>query len=265
MNPNDLQVFEMSLKLALVTTASAFLTLQASLVCAQSLNVETSREPLMMGQMPSITLPKQQDNRIGQALPSDWRESTTVKPVENVTTEIVRTGGETTVSNPNEIVAPEPPKRGPAATPSPTQQKSAYSAGMVITGKAKVFDGHSLLVDNVPIRLNGIEAPAVKQNCQSQGGASWRCGEAARAALERLAENKPVICVVDAPAGTGAAATCRGQGLPDLGKHLVSAGMAVLNKHGMVYSADMSMARRKKVGLWVGNFTDPASWRRANR
>jgi endonuclease YncB( thermonuclease family) len=227
------------------------------------------------GAVPTLNLPPQYDPTIGQV---DQPSSQ----------EIIRSQGETHVSDPN--VAPAQPTDNeetsttdPSAKPLASREnsintpgsavgqtsdrtKKRYVKGMILEGKVHVGDGHSLLVGNDPVRLNGIEAPGLKQMCFTMSGAAWRCGQAAAGRLKALAEGRKATCWVDAPAGEGAAATCTVQGIADLGRQIVEEGMAVTNQHSPeVYEVVQSQAKHDKAGLWVGTFDSPATWRKKNR
>lgn len=239
----------------------------ASPLQAQTLNVSSSRTPVL-SDIPSISLPKQHDNTIGQAFSSSDRTAPLI-PTETVaapdkltppripTTEITRGADGTRISSPQDVAAPQ-------KKPTKAQEQTKYVVGMTLSGVAKVFDGHSFLIDNHPVRLNGVDAPGLKQLCTAAGGAVWRCGEAARTFLNRLIDGKRLKCLVDAPAGAGAAVSCSGVGLPDVTRMVVDAGMAVVNGHGRKYVEVQADAQRKKAGLWVGKFTGPIEWRRKN-
>jgi endonuclease YncB( thermonuclease family) len=136
---------------------------------------------------------------------------------------------------------------------------------MLIVGIAKAFDGHSLVVDGNPIRLNGIDAPGLKQLCMTTGGLGWRCGEKALETLSSVVTGRKTVCVVDAPAGHGAAATCSVQQVRDIGKFIVESGFAVPNKSAAgKYTQSARQAAAYRKGIWSGQFNDPAKWRSAN-
>jgi endonuclease YncB( thermonuclease family) len=249
-------------------TAIAFALLATvSPVQAQTLNVSTSRTP-MLTDVPTLNLPNQHDNTIGQAFSSPEQNAPliptetvnapeTLTPPKIPTTEITRGAEGMTISSPQDVVAPQ-------KTPARDPEQAKYAIGMTLSGTAKVFDGHSFLIENYPVRLNGVDAPGLKQICTSTGGASWKCGQAARTYLKRLIEGKRLTCHVDALAGPGAAVSCSGAGLPDVTRMVVDAGMVVANGHGRKYEEAQAVAQRKRAGLWIGKFTNPIEWRRKN-
>lgn len=129
--------------------------------------------------------------------------------------------------------------------------------GRLQEGAAHVVDGDSLRIDTADIRLKGIDAPELQQSCQ-RAGQSYRCGEAARAALAGRIARQPVRCVVSGRDRYGrdlARCTIAGE---DLGAWMVRAGWAV--GYGD-YAAEEGQARVRQAGLWSGTFERPSDWR----
>lgn len=161
-----------------------------------------------------------------------------------------------------EAVHQEPATSVAATSNAPAKR---YSAGDVISGKAKIFDGHSLLIDGNAVRLDGADAPGAVQTCTSATGTAWRCGESAYRRLAELTIDRKVTCRVMEQVGTGAAAICSVTGVPDIAAILVREGLAVPNGHDAGrYGGAMNLARTGKIGMWSGSFTLPSKWRSAN-
>ena len=130
-----------------------------------------------------------------------------------------------------------------------------------VQGTAFVTDGDSLRVQGVVIRLKGVDAPELHQTC-SREGRPYRCGEAARQALLERIAGRPVACRIEGrDRYRRSLARCRIDG-QDLGAWLVLEGFAV-GYHG--YEAEESIARRRGVGLWAGEFERPSVWRQEHR
>lgn len=145
----------------------------------------------------------------------------------------------------------------PAQTPP-----AKYVKGMTVSGKAKAFDGHSLVVDGHAVRLDGADAPGLLQPCRAGAGATWRCGEDSYRRLASLVDGRKVTCRVEEQVGNGAAAICSVQGVRDLAEVMVREGFAIPNGHDEGrYSAAAAAARAGKVGMWVGSFESPSRWR----
>jgi endonuclease YncB( thermonuclease family) len=63
-----------------------------------------------------------------------------------------------------------------------------------VTGKPRVVDGDTIHIGKTKIRLHGIDAPEMKQECYRVDGTPYRCGEAATDALRVLIGANPVRC-----------------------------------------------------------------------
>ncbi|WP_169516603.1 thermonuclease family protein [Kaistia adipata] len=130
-----------------------------------------------------------------------------------------------------------------------------------------VRDGDSLAIDGVDFRLAGIDAPELRQDCEAADGAKWPCGEAARRALHSLVAQGDLRCSPHTNDRFGrVVATCRIDGVGDLGAAMVRDGLAV-NYGGRGpgdYAAEEDAARRNKEGIWRGRFTPPSEWRAAH-
>ena len=76
--------------------------------------------------------------------------------------------------------------------------RTTYAASYDLSGRVhitKVSDGDSLRSGNLRIRLFGIDAPELKQQCADQNGVLWGCGVAAQRQLNRLIDtNKDLQC-----------------------------------------------------------------------
>lgn len=141
-----------------------------------------------------------------------------------------------------------------------------YVPGMLLTGKAHVYDGHSFSLDGHAVRLNGVEAPGIAQQCKTASMTSWSCGKRAFDRLYSLVEGQKVSCVVTEVIGHGVAARCSTLGIKDVASLIVSEGWAIPNPVGYrEYGANSLSARNQSRGLWVGTFENPLVWRENNR
>jgi endonuclease YncB( thermonuclease family) len=129
-----------------------------------------------------------------------------------------------------------------------------------VTGRARVTDGDSLVIDGRRIRLQGIDAPELDQTC-TQDRQSFACGHRAREALAGFVEDRPVSC---RSAGTDRYGRMLGVCMVDnndIAEQMVRLGWAIA--YGG-YHLDELAARRDSIGLWAGTFDTPQDWRRAN-
>jgi endonuclease YncB( thermonuclease family) len=133
--------------------------------------------------------------------------------------------------------------------------------------RVRVMDGDSLSIDGVDFRLSGIDAPELRQTCGDGKGNQWRCGEAAHRALQSLVAQGALACSPQTKDRFGrVVASCRIDGIGDLGAAMVSDGLA-LNYAGRGngdYPREESAARQAKRGIWRGPFILPAEWRNSN-
>lgn len=141
----------------------------------------------------------------------------------------------------------------------------AAQAGTV-AGPARVIDGDTLAVQDVRVRLWGVDAPERGQTCRHAGGVTWPCGRAAAEALRKRLGDQPVTCRRrDTDQYTRMVAVCAVGGT-DLGAWLLANGWAVPYWREVPGYSDLArMARSRRIGLWSGAFDTPADWRRARR
>ena len=127
-----------------------------------------------------------------------------------------------------------------------------------LTGAVRVADGDSLVVAGERVRLDGLDAPELHQEC-GEGPARWPCGTKARAALEALVARGEVACrPVDEDRYGRAVARCAVDGA-DIGAQLVRKGWAVATS--LAYRGEERSARAAGAGIWSGPFEMPADWR----
>ena len=133
--------------------------------------------------------------------------------------------------------------------------------------KISIVDGDSFVVGTRKLRLDGIDAPELKQTCKDNQNAEWPCGRASRAALEQLLFDPGLTCMAEAQDRYArSVATCRTTSTPDIAAAQVSNGMAVTHEfNGMRdYGDEENIAHKQKRGIWRGAFDRPEDWRTKN-
>ena len=129
---------------------------------------------------------------------------------------------------------------------------------------AKVIDGDTIALGDQRIRLWGIDAPEIRQQCV-RDGASYPCGRAAKAILEALVGSESVACgQVAEDRYRRSVGRCWASG-KDIGEAVVRAGWALDHSRysrGFYASAEQH-ARNLQVGIWAGTFAAPWHWRAA--
>ncbi|MBI1209261.1 MAG: thermonuclease family protein [Azospirillum sp.] len=127
----------------------------------------------------------------------------------------------------------------------------------------KVHDGDTLTLNGTHIRLWGIDAPELAQQCLDAAGSLYACGIKSKMALEALTAGQPVACTDrghDRYRRTVASCTVHGI---DLGSMLVQAGQAVdYPKYSEGhYRPEQQHAAAAHLGVWAGWFDLPWEWR----
>ena len=128
-----------------------------------------------------------------------------------------------------------------------------------------MIDGDTLEMHGNRIRLFAMDAPEGRQTCTAADGKAWRCGTAAARALDAMTAGKTVTCSQrDTDRYGRIVAVCKVSG-KDLGAELVSQGLAVAYRaYGRDYIEAENIARKAGIGMWSGDFQNPAEWRKMN-
>lgn len=127
-----------------------------------------------------------------------------------------------------------------------------------MAGNARASDGDSFRLGDERIRLLGIDAPELAQQCDAPGGGQWDCGRAARDRMAELLSAGRVDCRPEDKDQYGRLlAYCTAAGR-DLGAIMVSEGLAISSGS---YWQEEAKARAAGTGIWAGGFDTPRSWR----
>tara|TARA_B100000989_G_C19405118_1_gene411765 strand:+ start:245 stop:757 length:513 start_codon:yes stop_codon:yes gene_type:complete len=146
---------------------------------------------------------------------------------------------------------------------------TAFSANYELSGRVsitKVSDGDTLRSGDLRIRLFGIDAPELKQQCADRNGVLWSCGTAALEQLNALiGQNKDLRCSLRDVDRYGRLVMQCFNGLTDIGAAMVLSGHALAYRHfSDLYIAEEEQAKTALKGIWRGTFTLPWEWRRQN-
>lgn len=131
-------------------------------------------------------------------------------------------------------------------------------ASVRLDGPFVAIDGDTLAMGAERLRLEGLDAPEVRQVCQDGSGVDWPCGAEAQAALERLTSAASTVC-------SGSSrdrydrllVRCR-DGALDINAQMVRIGLAIAAGD---YGSEEGAARQGSQGLWAGSFERPRDWR----
>ena len=132
------------------------------------------------------------------------------------------------------------------------------ASGASITGEARVVDGDTLVIGEVRVRLEGIDAPETGQSCGKAWLGTWACGQEASNHLARLVRDREVRCdSLGADKYGRMLGICHTAGL-DINADLVRNGLAwAFVRYSQRYVEDEAAARTMKLGIWQGK-AEPA-------
>ena len=132
-----------------------------------------------------------------------------------------------------------------------------------ITGKPRVVDGDTLHINQTKIRLHGIDAPEMKQECYRVDGSPYRCGEAATDALRVLIGADPVRCEGDTLDRYKRLIAICYSGTVNLNAEIVRQGWVLAyRRYSKDYISAEKEAQQAQRGVWAGGFELPWEWRR---
>ena len=143
-----------------------------------------------------------------------------------------------------------------------------------IEGFPKIVDGDTIHIESYKIRLEGIDAPEMKQKCKKpylkimffNFQKDYYCGQISKKRLVQKIGNKPIKCILlGKDRYKRYLAKCL-KGTIDLNRWMVRNGYAIAyRKYSKLYIPDENLAKDEKLGLWRGIFVDPEQWRRKNK
>lgn len=133
----------------------------------------------------------------------------------------------------------------------------------------KAVDGDSLIVDDVKIRLVGIDSPEYDQWCKNSSGKKYKCGEKASAYMKKMIaegikRHQKIKCENFGTDRYNRTLSVCYLGKLNLNAEMVKAGWAVAYRHEMFKSAE-SEAKKAKRGIWQGKFMRPELFRTLKR
>ena len=130
---------------------------------------------------------------------------------------------------------------------------SGLARNAPVVGPARVVDGDTIVIGDLRVRLEGIDAPETSQTCTASSGASWRCGDAASAFLTRLLGGHDVRCESVGLDKYGRTLGHCFVGALDVNAEMVRQGLAwAFVKYSHAYVEVEAEARALKVGIWQG-------------
>ena len=145
-----------------------------------------------------------------------------------------------------------------------------------IYGVPRVIDGDTIQINSKKIRLEGIDAPEIKQMCKKPFlkisviigfvfNKDYSCGIISKQKLREKIGESNIKCISSLKDRYKRyLATCYKKNI-NLNRWLVSNGFAVAyKKYSKKYVRDEVYAKENKLGLWKGSFLRPEKWRKLN-
>ncbi len=133
------------------------------------------------------------------------------------------------------------------------------------SGIPTIIDGDSIELEHMQIRLFGIDAPEIDQECR-KGKTFYACGSQSRKHLRKLIGSSLVEChEEEVDRYDRAVAECYVKG-KNLSSEMVRAGWAVSYiNYASPFLKEETEAQKHKRGLWQGDFQEPSEYRSDNQ
>lgn len=141
---------------------------------------------------------------------------------------------------------------------------TSASAAETRTGRGRVLNGDTLVVQGRVIGLYGIAAPGAKQSCLNAKGHGYECGATSTRALAAHVKDVALTCQIRETDAFGRAVSVCHKDKEDLSAWMVEEGHAVADRREPAYVANETPAWGKRRGLWAGSFEDPTNRKRQN-
>ena len=145
-----------------------------------------------------------------------------------------------------------------------------------INGIPKIVDGDTVYINNYKIRLEGIDAPEMKQKCKKEKlkissivgytfYEDYYCGKHSKKNLEAKVKGSNIKCIsLTKDRYKRYLAKCF-KGKINLNRWMVRNGYAIAyRRYSKEYVIDEEFAKENKLGLWRGKFLKPEKWRKLN-
>ena len=145
-----------------------------------------------------------------------------------------------------------------------------------VSGIPKIIDGDTIHINNYKFRLEGIDAPEMRQKCKKESfkisftiGFSfykdYSCGKVSKEKLINKIGGSEIKCIpTTKDRYKRYIATCYKE-KTNLNQWMVRNGYAIAyRRYSKKYVPDEDFAKENKLGLWQGKFMSPEKWRKLN-
>jgi endonuclease YncB( thermonuclease family) len=147
----------------------------------------------------------------------------------------------------------------------PNEGMSEAAYPRTIEGKAIVNDGDSITIDGQRIRLQGIDAPELAQQCY-RDRQPYQCGVIAKESLRNMITNRSISCQIE---GVDQYKRYLGHCFrygQNLNARMVETGNALAyRRYSKRYIQQEEQARANNLGIHRMKYTYPWDWRKKNR
>ena len=141
--------------------------------------------------------------------------------------------------------------------------------GEELKGRPQVLGGDIIEIGGEQIRLFGIDAPELDQECRSSKGRTYGCGVLAARALIGIIGRDKVVCQGEQrDRGGRLVAVCYvgAVGWLNINELMVADGWAMADpEQGADYARAEKAAKARNEGLWKGTFVPPWEWLKGKR
>ena len=145
-----------------------------------------------------------------------------------------------------------------------------------ISGIPKIVDGDTVHINKNKFRLEGIDAPEMRQKCKKESlkisfiigftfYKDYNCGEVSKEKLKSKIRGSEIKCIFTTKDRYKRyIATCYKE-KTNLNQWMVRNGFAIAyRRYSKTYVPDEEFAKENKLGLWKGKFMEPEKWRKLN-
>ena len=133
-----------------------------------------------------------------------------------------------------------------------------------ISDNVRIIDGDTIVLDGERIRLQGIDAPELKQTCKNKESKRiWECGKEATEHLKMLMVGKKINCSDEGKDKYRRQLSyCFNEDI-NINQKMVEDGYAVAyTVYDKSFYIDSIIARLKNKGIWSSDFKEPSKWRK---
>ena len=145
-----------------------------------------------------------------------------------------------------------------------------------IIGVPRIVDGDTVNIKEYRIRLEGIDAPEMRQKCKKEKFKissfigfifykEYNCGEVSKENLVSKVDRSKIKCISSSKDRYERYLAKCFKDKINLNQWMVRNGHAVAyRRYSKEYILDEDFAKENKRGLWQGKFLDPEKWRKLN-